>query len=138
MLPPSSTITALVFLIFCLPAIKNSASNRSCTSVRDQQLAALNISQVPWDTAVCHTLFLTKTKPSIPSVHPSATSHRPLVPLTLIYVLKTLFHCNLFPDILPMPTVQRASGVVSTTSYWSYHYQAAHKHQHGRLHFDQH
>lgn len=120
---------------FCLRAIKN-VSNQSCPSSRDRQLAARNAPQDP-GTRLCATPLPDQNQASLLSLWPQRlTDLSPLSPLT--YVLKTLFHCYLFPDILPMPAVQRASGVISTTSHWSYHYQAAHKNQHGRLHFDQH
>lgn len=134
-LPSPGTITAVTSLIFAYVPIKN-VSNQSCPSVRDRQLAACNAPQDP-GTWLYATPLPDQNQASLLSLWP-----QPLTDLSLLspftYVLKTLFHCYLFPDILPMPTVQRASGVISTTSHWSYRYQAAHKNQHGRLHFDQH
>lgn len=61
--------------------------------------------------AVFDALLLAKTKASVLSICLPLLTDLPFFS-SLIYVLKTLFHFNLFPDILPMPTVQRASGVI--------------------------
>lgn len=134
-LPSPGTITAVTSLIFLLtchkkcqqpkPPIRQRPAARSPNAPRDLGHGSVQL------------LSLTKIPASLLSLWPQhLTDLSPLSPLT--YVLKTLLHCYLFPDILPMPAVPRASGVISTTAHWSYHYQAAHKIQHGRLHFDQH
>lgn len=61
--------------------------------------------------AVFDALLLAKTKASVLSICLQPLTDLPFFS-SLPYVLKTLFHFNLFPDILPMPTVQRASGVI--------------------------
>lgn len=61
--------------------------------------------------AVFDALLLAKTKASVLFICLQPLTDLPFFS-SLPYVLKTLFHFNLFPDILPMPTVQRASGVI--------------------------
>lgn len=134
-LPSPGTITAVTSLIFLLTCHKKCQQPK--LPIRQRPAACGPERPSGPGTRLCATPVPDQNPASLLSLWPQhLTDLSPLSPLT--YVLKTLLHCYLFPDILPMPAVPRASGVISTTAHWSYHYQAARKIQHGRLHFDQH